>query len=111
MRQKLTFDEALEAIADQRYIRADDVRADALRRVVWVAEWHIPGCLSESQTLCFTKREAIAAALDMASDENGPPRGMRADLQRCGRSDKVSAGAYVSMAITTVARHQLRDIL
>lgn len=111
MRQKLTFDEALEAIADQRYIRADDVRADALRRVVWVAEWHIPGCLSESQSVCLTKRDAIADALDMAADENGPPRGMRADLQRFGQSSRVSAGAYVSMAITTVSRHLLRDLL
>lgn len=108
---KLTFDDVCEMLSQGNYVDPDTVRADALRRKVWVAEWHIPGCLSESQTLCVTKREAIAAALGMASDENGPPRGMRADLERYSRSDKVSANAYVSMAITAVARHQLRDIL
>ena len=108
---KLTFNDVCEMLLQGNYVDPDTVRADALRRKVWVAEWHIPGCLSESQTLCSTKRAAITAALDMASDENGPPWGMRADLERYGRSDKVCAGAYVNMAVTTVSRHQLRDIL
>lgn len=108
---KLTFDEALERISEQRSVDYSDVRADALRRVVWVAEWHIPGCLSESQSVCLTKREAIDDALLMASDDNGAPRGMRADLERCGRSDRVSPGAYVSMAVTTVSRCTLADLL
>lgn len=111
MRKKLTFDDVCEAINDGRHVDVNEVRADALRRHVWIAEWHVPGCLSETQSLCLTRGEAISAALDMASDENGPPRGMRADLMRSGRSDRVSAGAWARQAITTIARHQLRDIL
>lgn len=109
--RKLTFDEALQRINDERCVSHADVRADALRRVVWIAEWHIPGCLSESRSVCLTKREAIETALMMAEDSDGPPRGMLADLKRYGRSDRVSAGAYVGAAITTISRHQLGEIL
>lgn len=108
---KLTFAEAIERISEQRSVHYSDVRADALRRVVWVAEWHIPGCLSESQAICLTKSDAIAEALQMASDEDGAPHGMRADLERHGRSDRVSPSAYVSMAVTTVSRCTLADLL
>lgn len=108
---KLTFDDVCEMIQEGQYVDSNNVRADALQRQVWIAEWHIPGCLSESQTLCFTKAAAINAALDMASDENGPPRGMRADLERFGRSDRVAAGAYVRMAVTTISKNRIRDIL
>jgi hypothetical protein len=109
---KLTFDEALERIDDERRIDPAEVSAAALQRILWIAEWHIPGCLSESRSYCTTKRDAIESALMFAHDADGrPPRGMRSELRRYGRSDKVSANAYVSMAITTVARHRLRDIL
>ena len=108
---KLTFDEALQRIADQFSVNASDVRADALSRIVWIAEWHIPGCMSESMDVCTSKRDAIESALSMASDENGPPRGMLADLKRYGASGRVSAGAYASMATTTIQRCRLRDIL
>lgn len=110
-RPKLTFDEALQAIADERSVSHDDVQARALQRYVWLAEWHLPGCLSESRDVCLTKSEAIESALSMAEDENGAPRGMRADLIRYGMSDKVSPDAYVSMAITTVSRVRLSNCL
>jgi len=42
---KLTFDEALQAINDERFVCSADVQARALRRRIWVAEWHLPGCL------------------------------------------------------------------
>lgn len=108
---KMTFAEALEALADERHIRPEDVRTAALRRKVWIAEWHVPGCLSESQAICTTKAGAIDAALDMMSGGDGPPRGARADLTRYGSTDRVSPDAYVSMAITTVKQHTLSDIL
>lgn len=109
---KLTFSDALEMLADQRYVNPNNVQARALRRRVWIAEWHLPGCLSESQSVCLTKREAIDCALSMAEDGDGSaPRGMRADLMRYGRSDKQPEGAYVRGAVTTVSRHMLRDIL
>jgi hypothetical protein len=103
---KLTFWEALERINDQRSVDANDVRADALRRSVWVAEWHIPGCLSESFSVHTTKRDALADALQMC----GNARGAATDLRRYGRTDKVSPNAYVSMATTTIEKRALSTL-
>lgn len=105
----LTFDEAMERINDQRYIKASDVLASALNRVVWVAEWHIPGCLSESQTYCTSKKDAIESALMYAEDENGYPRGMKAALQKYGRFDHCTD--MFGDVITTVYKLRLSDIL
>ena len=103
---KLTFSQALELLGDDRSIDASNVRSDALRRTVWVAEWHIPGCLSESFSVLTTKHDAIQTALDMC----GHVRGAKSDLTRYGRTDRVSPDAYVSMAVTTVARRTLGDL-
>ena len=108
---KLTFDEAIERINNERSIDASEVQARALRRYVWIAEWHFPGCLSESRTYCLTKSNAIESALDFASGEDGPPRGMLADLQRYGMSDRTAPDAWARGAITTIERVRLRDIL
>jgi hypothetical protein len=108
---KLTFDEALQNIADERRVSASDVQARALRRFVWIAEWHFPGCLSESSTVCTTKGDAIETALSYAEGAEGPPRGMRADLLRSGRSDRTPPDAWARGAITTVERVRLSDIL
>lgn len=103
---KLTFDQALERIGDERSTDANDVQARALQRKIWVAEWHIPGCLSESFSVCPTKADAIAQALEFC----GHVRGAKADLQRYGQTDRVSPDAYVSMAITTIERRTLGDM-
>ena len=108
---KLTFDEALQRINDQCSVHSADVQARALRRRVWVAEWHLPGCLSESFSVCTTKSDAIECALSMAEGENGTPRGMRADLQRYGRSNRTALDAWARGAITTIERRTLADIL
>lgn len=104
---KLTFDEALQRINDQMPVHSADVQARALRRRVWVAEWHLPGCLSESFSVCLTKSDAIECALSMAEGEDGAPRGMRADLERYGRSDRTAPDAWAHGAITTIERRQL----
>ena len=78
---KLSFYEALQAINDGQSLNYQDVQARALRRLVWITEWHLPGCLSESFSVCLTKSDAIECALSMAEGEDGAPRGMRADLQ------------------------------
>lgn len=104
---KLTFDEALERISDGFHVRSSNVLASALQRKVWVAEWHIPGCLSESYSVCTTKAGAIDCALDMC----GHVRGARADLMRHGMTDRVAPDAYVSMAITTIEQTTLGDLL
>lgn len=104
---KLDFNDALERISDGRSVDYREVQARALQRIVWVAEWHIPGCLSESFSICTTKRDAISCALEMC----GSVRGALSDLRKYGRTDRVSPDAYVSMAITTVARNTLGGIL
>ena len=104
---KLTFSEALELIADQRSVSASEVQTRALRQKVWVAEWHIPGCLSESFSVCTTRADAIECALQMC----GNVRGAKSDLTRYGRTDRVSPDAYVNMAITTVEKLRLSDLL
>ena len=108
---KLTFDEALQRINDQCSVHFADVQARALRRRIWVAEWHLPGCLSESFSVCLTKSDAIESALSVAEGADGAPRGMRADLQRYGRSDRTAPDAWARGAITTIERRTLADIL
>lgn len=107
---KLTFDEVLQRIDDQCSVHSADVQACALRRRVWVAEWHLPGCLSESFSVCTTKRDAIECALSMAEGELGAPRGMRADLERFGRSDRTPPDGWASQAITTIEKRALSTL-
>ena len=107
---KLTFDEVLQRISDQCSVHSADVQARALRRRVWVAEWHLPGCLSESFSVCLTKSDAIESALSMAEGAEGAPRGMRADLQRYGRSDRTAPDAWARGAITTIEKRALSTL-
>lgn len=106
---KLTFDEALERLADERRIERNDVQAAALRRKVWLAEWHLPGCLSESQSINLTKEDAIATAIDWADGEDGPPRGMTTALRKHGFLQHSSQ--LFGTVITTVKQHTLGDLL
>ena len=108
---KLTFDEALQAINDERSVHRNDVQARALQRKVWIAEWHLPGCLSESFSVCLTKSDAIESALSMAEGAEGAPRGMQADLMRYGRSNRTAPDAWARGAVTTIERRALADIL
>jgi hypothetical protein len=108
---KLSFDDALEMINEQRSIDASDVQARALNRYLWVSEWHFPGCMSESHGYLLTKNDAIENCLSMASGADGPPRGMLTDLRTNGRSDRTVPDAWARGAISTVKRVQLRDIL
>lgn len=109
MAHKFTFDEALERIQNGYFVRASEVQARALSRFVWVAEWHLPGCLSDGQEYALTKRDAIAQCLSMAEGENGPPRGMRTALERFGRFD--SDSPIFGRCVNTVSRVCLSDIL
>jgi hypothetical protein len=111
MSNKLAFDDALQLINDERSIDASEVQARALSRYIWIAEWHLPGCLSESRSYYLTKKDAIECALSMAEGSDGPPRGMLTDLRTYGCSDRTAPGAWARGAITTIERVQLRDIL
>lgn len=106
--QKLTFDEALERINDQRTVNPDDVQARALERFVWVAEWHLPGCISESWSVCLTKEDAIETACGFAEGEKGIPRGMKSALRKHGRFDTQSP--MFGHCINTIERRTLRDL-
>lgn len=104
---KLTFDAAIQGIADGHIVKASDVLARAAKRLVWVAEWHIPGCLSESSCIVTTKKAAVDAALDFAGDT--PPLGMATALRRSGAfQHRTELFGYV---ITTIERRRLADLL
>lgn len=107
---KLDFEDACQALNEQRSIDREQVQARALRRVVWVYEWHLPGCTSESWGISLTKADAVDSALQLAEGADGPPRGMRADLIRSGRSDRTAPDAWARGAITTIERRTLADL-
>lgn len=102
---KLTFDDVMEMIAEERQIDRANVSAKALQRTVWVAEWHVPGCLSESRSYCTTKKDAIESALMMADS----PRGMKTSLQKYGRFDCHTE--MFGTVINTVENYKLSDII
>jgi len=103
---KLTFDEALERIHEQRPVKSSDVLASALQRKVWVAEWHVPGCLSETFDVCLTKKDAIATACGYA---DGASRGMKTALRKYGRFD--SESPLFGRCINTIEQRTLADLL
>lgn len=109
MAHKCDFSEALEAVSEGRYIERQRVKASALRRKVWIAEWHIPGCISESQSVCLTKADAIETACMYAETENGIPHGMKTALRKSGKFD-CQTDLYGTV-INTVYRAKLADLL
>lgn len=107
---KFAYDMALERLNDGRSIASTlDVYASALKRVVWVAEWHLPGCLSESFVYCTSKQNAIDVACSMAEGENGVPRGMKTALRKHGRFD--SDSPLYGRCINTVEKRILADLI
>lgn len=109
MSKLLNFDEAMERLNDERPLNAGQVTGTALKRVVWIAEWHIPGCLSESRSLCLTKSEAIKAGCGMAEIDHSAPRGMQTALRKFHRFD--SKTALYGTVINTISKHTLHDLL
>ena len=104
----LTFEEAVDIVNEGGVIKRP-IYAKDKSRIVWIAEWHLPGCLSESFTVCTTKVDAIDCALSFAENENGPPYGMKTALIKRGYFDhKTDMYGYV---ITTVEKRRLADIL
>ncbi len=108
---KLTLDKTLERLNEDRRVDRDEVPASVLRRKVWLAEWHVPGCMSEARSFCTTKAGAIEAALSYAEGQDGAPRGMASDLRRYGVSDRVAPDAWTRLAITSVRQHTLSDFI
>ena len=106
---RLDFEEVIEMLNDQQYVDTRNVQAGALKRKVYVAEWHMPGCMSESQSICVTKKDAIECACSFAEGENGIPRGMKAALAKSGRFDTDSV--LYGRCINTVEKLTLSDLL
>jgi hypothetical protein len=105
-KQKLTFDEALERLVEGRPLKSEEIQSKALDRKVWVAEWHMPGCLSESFMVCTTKADALASALDFMGEET--PRGARKALETNGFfQHRTELFGWVN---TTVERRRLADL-
>ena len=106
---KLTFDEALERLNDERPVSSSEVYACALDRVIWIAEWHCPGCLSESVSYSTSKEDAVESACFFAGDECDVPRGMKTALRKFGFfQHKTELFGYVN---TTVSKASLGDLL
>ena len=108
---KLSFDDVLQLIDDGPCVDWRNVQSRALSRYLWVSEWHLPGCMSESRGYSLTKNDAIENCLSMASGADGSPRGMLTDLRTYGRSDRTAPDAWARGAISTIKRVRLRDIL
>lgn len=106
---KLNFEEALERINSGLSVSRHDVLSAALNRKLWLAEWHLPGCLSEAACYFLTKSDAIDYACSMAEDESGTPYGMRTALRKYGRFD-CETGLY-GYVINTVDRVYLSEII
>lgn len=101
---KLTYEETLQHINEECPVDPTDVQSAALRRRVWIAQSNYPGCLPEYMAITTTRRDAIGSLLAIAEGGDGPPRGMKASLQRNG--DFHYAGMNYSIEKST-----LEDIL
>lgn len=111
---KLDFDRALERINDQHRVDSSDVKASALRRKVWIAEWHIPGCISESFTVCLTKKDAIECAVSYTGADgsdaiNHAVRGIVTALRKYGYFSHHTE--LFGMVRTEIHRCTLADIV
>lgn len=105
--KKLNFDEALERINDGRRVDPKEVQARALSRKVWLAEWHLPGCLSESWSVCLTKEEAVQAGADFADGTNC--RGIKKALREQGSFQHKTK--MFGRVITIIKKLTLGDLL
>ncbi len=106
--QKLTFDEAMDEIANERKVKPEEVLASAMNRVVWQAEWHLWGDYTTSYSLHTSKRAAVEAAL--AFMEDPLPRGAITALNQPGHETQfVYRTKLYGTVVTTVSRHRLGD--
>ena len=107
-RQKLTFDEAMDDIANERKVDPDQVLASAKNRIVWQAEWHLWGDYFSACGLYTSKKDAVEAALGYMEDPL--PRGAVTALNQPGHKTAFQYRAQLyGTVVTTVSRHRLGD--
>lgn len=98
----MTYDEVLERLNEERTVNPTQTMK---KRKVWVAEWHLPGCLSEARSYCSTKADAVECALSFL------PEGVKAKtaLTRYGKLH--SSSPLYGTCITTVTKHTIGDLI
>ncbi len=101
---KLTFEEALERINEQRPVRADEVQARALRRYVWLMMYSAPGCLPDHNDVSTNKKDALESARQLYAGD--APRGFMTRLRRHGIAVTDNPGYYR----VEISRVQLREL-
>jgi hypothetical protein len=82
---KMTYDETLQALNDERCIESTNVQTRALRRKVWVSMNGMGGYMPNSRGVSRTKAQAEESCIDIAGDD--APRGFAAELRRTGSAD------------------------
>ena len=106
---KLTFDEAMERLGDERTVDWHDVQARALSRKIWVSGNGSPGCLYDNgPNYHATKADAIASCAFTAEwndDSPNPYRGLVTALRKY-HGFTADTGERFSISQTT-----LRDVL
>jgi hypothetical protein len=101
---KLTYDEVLQALADEQFIKSEDVRADVLRRRVWLMMYSAPGCLPDHREVCTTKAQAIESAVTLYADD--APRGFATALRR----DEIAATDASGYYRVELSHVQIREL-
>lgn len=104
---KLTFDEALERLNDERPVKASEVEASALKRIVWVSANGSPGCLSDHWSISTSKADAVESCLSIADNGEGPPRGLKSILAMAGDHTLCTIDGYTY----TVDKRCLADLV
>jgi len=89
---KLTFDEAISAINDERSIDRNDIQSSALKRRVYTVLYSAPGCLPDNSAVFETRGAALDYARELYADD--APRGFMAALLRYGIAPIDAQGYY-----------------
>lgn len=81
---KLTFDEVLEMLNEERQISPGSVPERVKDRKVWVNANGTPGCLYDYQSINLTKKDAIESCKLIAGEY---PRGFVTNLRKHERTE------------------------
>jgi len=103
---KLSFDEVMDKLSDERTVTHADVQARALRRKIWVSGNGQPGCLYDNGPHYHaTKRAAIescAFTAEWNEDTPDPYRGLVTSLRKY-HGFTAETGERFSISQTTLA--------
>lgn len=92
---KLTFDDVMELLSEDRRVDQSQVPDRVQRRKVWIASNGLVGCMNDSHNVCTRKRDAIDTCVQIADSGEGPPRGIVRALRSRGDARFSEDGYYV----------------